>query len=307
MTDSEQRRDIPVTAFVMTYNEARNLEECLRSVASRVDQIIVVDSFSTDATLEIARKFGADTYQHEFINYAKQYLWGMETCTFRNDWVIRLDADERWTPEGLEELSSLIRSNSCDGVSVRMKIYFMDRWIRRGGMYPNKFLRAYRRSKGQMEDRWMDEHIAVDGVVVDTTIDVLERNYDRQENIAVWTNKHNGYSTREALENLIARHDLRTLETIADLSGRSTERKRWMKENVYFRAPLFLRPMLYFIYRYVFRLGFMDGIEGFIFHVLHAFWYRFLVDVKIYQIERNAGRTHRTITETIEEHWGIQV
>ena len=153
----------------------------------------------------------------------------------------------------------------------------------------------------------MDEHIAVDGVVVDTSIDVLERNYDRQENIAVWTNKHNGYSTREALENLIVRHDLRSLETIADLGGKSTERKRWMKENVYFRAPLFLRPALYFVYRYIFQRGFLDGMEGFIFHVLHAYWYRFLVDVKIYQIERNARVSKQSIAETVLDHWGIKV
>ena len=299
------KKKIPITAYVMTLNEENNLEACLKSVVERVDQIIVVDSFSSDSTLAIARKYSDQVIEHEFVNHAKQYLWGMDNCEFRNDWILRLDADERWTEGGLDELERIISEDHYDGITVRMKIFFMGRFLNHGGMYPNKFLRVYRKSKGQMEDRWMDEHIQVDGPIIDTKIDVTESNYDRQENLVRWIEKHNGYSTREALENLMARHDMRQLDSIADLSGGSTERKRWMKENVYFRSPLLIRPFLYFTYRYVVKGGFVDGKEGFIFHVLHAFWYRFLVDAKIIQIERNSAANSSTIRETIKKHWGI--
>lgn len=298
---------LALTAVVMTFNEEKNLEACLRSIVEHVDQIIVVDSFSTDRTIEIARRYTSDIYQHEFLNYAKQYLWGMENCTIRNEWVLRLDADERWTPQGFDTLRPLLERDRCDGVNVRMKIYFMGRWLRHGGMYPNLFLRVYKRSKGKMEDRWMDEHIAVKGTVVDADIDVLERNYDRQENIVPWIAKHNAYSTREALENLINRHDLRPVESIANFRGNSTERKRWAKERIYGRVPLLLRPCAYFSYRYFFQRGFMEGREGLVFHTLHAFWYRFLVDVKIMQIEQNAKKSGSTIIEAIREHWGIEL
>lgn len=311
MTDTKNSSgsspDIPVTAIVMTYNERRNLRACLESLAHRVQQIIVLDSFSNDETLDIAREFTQFVYQHEFVNQAKQYIWGMENCEIHHEWVVRVDADERWTKSGLDELACHVADETCNGLTVRMKIFFMGRWLRRGGMYPNLFLRAYRRSKGKMEDRWMDEHISVDGKVVQSTIDVIESNYDRQSNISLWTDKHNAYSTREAMENLIARNQLKEVETIASLSGRKTERKRWMKENAYSRAPLFLRPFIYFVYRYFFQLGFLEGREGFVFHVLHAFWYRFLVDVKVYQMERNAKLAGVGIREAIRDHWGIEL
>jgi len=307
MSDTSSPNTLTLTAVVMTFNEEKNLEACLRSIVGKVDQIIVIDSFSTDRTIEIAKRYTSDIYQHEFLNYAKQYLWGMENCEIRNEWVLRIDADERWTSQGFNTLRPLIEKDLCDGVNVRMKIYFMGRWLRHGGMYPNLFLRVYKRSKGKMEDRWMDEHIAADGAVVDADIDVLECNYDRQENIVPWIAKHNAYSTREALENLISRNDLRPVDSIANLWGNSTERKRWAKERIYSNVPLFVRPCAYFAYRYFLQRGFMEGREGLVFHTLHAFWYRFVVDVKVLQIEQNAKKSGHSIIEVIREHWGIEL
>jgi hypothetical protein len=188
-----------------------------------------------------------------------------------------------------------------------MKIFFMGRFIKHGAFYPNYFLRVYKKSKGAMEDRWMDEHIKVDGIVVHSSIDVIESNYDRQENISLWTNKHNGYSTREAVEFLIAKHNLHDIDTVANFWGNKTERKRWLKENLYFKVPLFLRPLMYFVYRYIFKLGFLDGKEGFIFHTLHAFWYRFLVDTKVYQIEKLAKENNQTIQEVVLDHYNMDI
>lgn len=301
------QQKLPITAIVMTLNEERNLQACLQSIGNHVEQIVVLDSYSTDKTLEIAERFTDRIFQNKFVNYAKQYLWAIENIPIESEWILRIDADERWTEEGFAQLREIIEQDRADGVYVRMKIYFMDRWIRHGGFYPNDFLRVYKRTKGKLEDRWMDEHIQVDGRTLSSGIDVIESNYDRQRNLGLWTDKHNGYSTREAIEFLVQKHGLRGMESIANVTGNRTERKRWLKENLYFRMPLFLRPFLYFVYRYIFQLGFLDGKEGFIFHTLHAYWYRFLVDAKVYQIEKNAALEGSSIREAISGHYGIEV
>ena len=301
------KNKLPITAIIMTYNEERNLRACLESVKDHIDDIIIVDSFSNDKTEEIAKEYTDKIYQNKWINYSKQYLWGIANTDIKNEWVLRLDADERWTKEGFDELRKIIEEDSADGVYVKMKIFFMGRFIKHGAFYPNYFLRVYKRSKGAMEDRWMDEHIKVDGVVVHSNIDVIESNYDRQENISLWTDKHNGYSTREAVEFLIAKHKIHEIDTVANLFGNKTERKRWMKENIYFKTPLFIRPFMYFFYRYIFKFGFLDGKEGFIFHTLHAFWYRFLVDTKVYQIEQLAKKNNQTIQEVVLDHYGMDI
>jgi glycosyltransferase involved in cell wall biosynthesis len=298
---------LPVTAIVMTLNEKHNLEECLNSVTDFVDEIIIVDSFSTDETISIAESYNIKWYQNKFVNQAKQFNWALGNIKIKNEWILRLDADERWTKEGFEELRYTIEYDKADGVYVKMKIFFMGRWIKHGGLYPNYFLRVYKKSRGRMEDRWMDEHIKVDGRTLISNIDVIESNYDRQKNIALWSDKHNKYSTREAIEFLIQKHKLKKVDTVAKFWGNKTERKRWFKEKFYFRLPLFIRPFLYYIHRYFFKLGFLDGKEGFIYHYLHAFWYRFLVDVKVYQLEKLAKKENKTIPAVIWEHYDLEI
>jgi len=298
---------LPITAIVLTFNEKLNLRECINLALNYVDEIIVVDSFSTDETILIAESYSIKYYQNKFINQAKQFIWALENIEIKNEWILRLDADERWSKEGFTELREIIEKDKADGVYVKMKIFFMSRWIKHGGFYPNYFLRVYKKSKGKMEDRWMDEHIKVTGRTIQSNIDVIESNYDRQKNIALWTDKHNSYSTREAIEFLIQKHKLKSVDSVAKFWGNRTERKRWFKEKFYFRLPLFIRPFLYYIHRYIFKFGFLDGKEGFIFHYLHAFWYRFLVDVKVYQIKKLAKEEKKTIPEVIKEHYNIDV
>jgi glycosyltransferase involved in cell wall biosynthesis len=298
---------LKVTALILTYNEEINLTECLDSINDIVDEIIIVDSYSSDNTIEIAKKYTDKIYQNKFVNQAKQFIWALDNIEIKNEWILRLDADERWSKEGFEELRDIIANDKADGVYVKMKIFFMGRWIKHGGFYPNYFLRVYKKSRGKMEDRWMDEHIKLEGRTIVSNIDVIESNYDRQKNIALWTDKHNKYSTREAIEFLIQKHKLKQLDTVAKFWGSRTERKRWLKEKLYFRIPLFLRPFLYYIHRYIFKLGFLDGKEGLIFHYLHAFWYRFLVDVKVYQIEKLAKKENKEIQQVIKEHYGLKI
>jgi len=298
---------IDLTAIVLTFNEEKNLDACLSSISNYTDDIIIVDSFSSDKTLEIARSYTNKICVHRFINQAKQFIWALENTDIKNEWILRIDADERWTPEGFAELKRIIDNDEADGVYVKMKIFFIGRWMKHGGFYPNYFLRVYKKSKGKMEDRWMDEHIKVEGRTIISNIDVIESNYDRQKNISLWTDKHNKYSTREAVELLINKYNLKNIGSIADFWGNKTERKRWLKEKFYFKLPLIVRPFLYYLHRYFIKFGFLDGKEGFIFHFLHAFWYRFLVDAKIYQIETLAKKENKTIPEIIKEHYNIDI
>jgi glycosyltransferase involved in cell wall biosynthesis len=300
-------KTLPVSAIVLTLNEEKNLQSCLASIKDYLEEIIIIDSFSTDNTLDIAKKYSHKIYQRKWINYSKQFIWALENAVIKNEWVLRIDADERWTPEGFQELKKIIENDETDGVYVKMKIFFMGKWIRHGGFYPNYFLRVFKKSKGKMEERWMDEHIFVSGKTIISNIDVFEMNYDRQENISLWTDKHNKYSTREVIEYLIFKHKLKEISSIADLFVGKTERKRWMKEKFYSRMPFFIRPFFYYLYRYIFKLGFLDGRAGLIFHFLQGFWYRFLVDAKIYQIESLAKKNKMSIPEIIKEHYGIDI
>ncbi|HSP87305.1 MAG TPA: glycosyltransferase family 2 protein, partial [Ignavibacteriaceae bacterium] len=228
---------LKISAVILTFNEERNLEACLQSIKDYADDIIIIDSYSKDRTLDIAKKYSHKIYQNQWINYSKQFIWALTNCNIKNEWILKIDADERWTPKGFAELKKIIENDETDGVYVKMKIYFMGRWIKHGGFYPNYFLRVFKKSKGKMEDRWMDEHISVNGKTIISGIDVLEQNYDRQENISLWTEKHNKYSTREAIEFLIYKHKLKEVSSIANPFGGKTEKKRWVKENFYSRLP----------------------------------------------------------------------
>lgn len=298
---------LPITAIVLTLNEERNLPACLESAGPHIQEIFIVDCGSRDKTREIAELRGCRFFEHEWKNYGAQFQWALENLPIATDWVLRLDADERWSPEGFARLEPLLRHSDLSGIEVRMRIMFMGRWMRHGGLYPNNFLRVFRRKGASIEQRWMDEHIRVDGRTITTDIDVIESNYDRQQNLGLWTSKHNAYSTREAADAIIASHALRKLDTVANLGGGKTQRKRWIKEKVYARIPRFVRPFLYFFYRYFIRFGFLDGKEGLIFNVLQGFWYRFLVDAKIDQLEREAKRLGRPIQEVMRDTYGIEL
>jgi glycosyltransferase involved in cell wall biosynthesis len=304
--DEGQRGErLPITAIVLTLNEERNLPACLDSVVGHLNQVFILDCGSTDATRKIAEERGCRFFSHPWRNYGDQFQWALENLPISTDWVMRLDADERWLPESFPVLADSISTPDVAGVEVRMRIMFLGRWLKHGGLYPNRFLRVFRKQGASIEQRWMDEHIRVAGKVLPASIDVIEENYDRQRNLGLWTTKHNSYSTREAVDTIILTHGLRPMDSVASLSSGPTARKRWLKERVYARMPLFVRPFGYFLYRYFLRLGFLDGIPGFLFSVLQAFWYRFLVDAKVYQLESEARRLGRPIAEVIRDTYGI--
>lgn len=298
---------LPITAIVLTLNESRNLRACLNSVYSFLDQIIVVDSFSNDNTLEIAGEFTSEVYKHKFVNHSKQFEYALSLDIIRNEWILRLDADERWSEMGFSELRNIIKNAEVNGIYVIMSIYFMHNRLRFGGMSNNLFLRVFKRSKGYIEKRWMDEHIIVDGLSWKSSIVVTESNYDRQENIGLWISKHNAYSTREAVDYLLQKYQYAGERGIANLFGNKLERKRWFKEKFYYNIPLFLRPFLYFLYRYLIKFGILDGFSGLIYNFLHGFWYRLVVDLKIFEIEQKLKLKNMNLTSLLNDEYGFEL
>jgi glycosyltransferase involved in cell wall biosynthesis len=269
-----------LAVVVLTYNEETNLPCCLDSLQGLDCSVVVVDSGSTDSTLQIAERYKAALFSHPFENYALQRNWAQENLPIDADWVLHLDADERLTPELASEINRTLTAadDSIDGYLLRKRTIFMGRWIRHGGHYPSYHLRLFRPNKGRCEDRLYDQHFVVAGKVKPLDSDYLDI---VATNLSTWTLRHKRWAELEANEMLA--QDERRSQVHPDLLGNPIERRRWFR-NIYSRGPLFGRAFAYWSYRYLFRLGFLDGKEGLIFHFLQGFWFRFLVDAMIFEL-----------------------
>ena len=292
-----------IAAIILTYNEEKHISRCINSLKNICEEIFVIDSFSKDRTVEIAKEAGAQVYQNPWKNYATQFNWGLKNCPITTEWIWRIDADEflegNLGPDMKKALAEC--NNEVNGVYVRKRIDFMGKPLLHGGWYPSYHLKVWRRGHGECENRWMDEHIRI---FSGTTITVEEGNQvDANLNdLTWWTEKHNGYATREMADMLMMEYGLddRGKEVQAKFWGTEEQRKRWLKVK-YIKAPLFLRPFINFNIRYILKGGFLDGKEGFIWHFLQGFWYRFLVDAKIYEIKKRFGWNDKRIKAFIKE------
>lgn len=268
-----------ITAIILTKNEEVNIEECIKSIITTVKRIVVIDSFSTDKTVEIAKRMGAEVYQHPFENYAKQYMYGVEVAKAETVWTLRIDADERLTPDSANELTQLCDSNmktDVTGIVLRFKKNFLGKDLYHGGVYPWKKMNCYKTKFGEIEDRNMDEHIILSsGKVIEMKNDCLHFDF---KNLEYFVNKHNWYSSRETVD---------YFENLENAKAKSeVDAKSWFKMNVYYKLQIGFRSHLYYLYRYYIKLGFLDGKEGKIYAFLQAYWYRYLVDAKIYECKK---------------------
>jgi glycosyltransferase involved in cell wall biosynthesis len=272
-------RNPNLSIIVLTKDEERNLPDCLASLHALPSETWVVDSGSTDRTLEIARAAGCHVVQHPFENYAAQRNWAFDNLPIETPWTLCLDADERLMPELAEEMAKLIKGMNVaeTGFMMRKRTLFMGRWLRWGGQYPSWHLRLFRTGKGRCEDRLYDQHFVVDGPIGRLKHDYIDILTD---SLTKWTDRHNRWASLEASE--LASTEDRS-QVAPRLAGTPIERKRFLRTNVYRRFPLFVRPFLLFLFDYIIRLGFLDGVPGLIFHVLQRFWFRFLVDAKLYE------------------------
>lgn len=297
-----------ISVIILTFNEEKHIERCIKSLQPFTIDIFIIDSFSTDTTVDIAESLGAKVYQNKWLgNHAIQFQWGLDNCPIETEWVMKMDADEYVLPglalEIKEKLGSL--SDDISGVYIKRRVYFMDKWIKHGSYYPIWLLRIWRFKHGRIEERWMDEHIKLsEGKTIQFENDLVD---DNKNNLTWWTEKHNNYSTREAVDILNILHGFIRYDEVEPIFfGSQEQRKRWLKIR-YAALPLFVRPFLYFNWRYFFKLGFLDGKPGLIWHFLQGFWYRFLVDAKIYQIKKMAKDKNKTLEEIIKQDFGIDL
>lgn len=271
-----------ITAIIMTKNESKNIGECLKSIKNLVKRAVVIDCGSIDNTVELARMHGADVYFHEFEYYAKQFNWGLENTNITTKWVIRLDADERF-PEALcKEIEENIERHNKDdvnGFTIEAKYYFMGKCLKYGENKKRKLM-IFKYGLGKIEDRKRDAHTIISS---GTCIALKEKflHYDFK-NLDNFVSRYNWYATRE-MQDYIAYKNGKEEIKINDRKIQNTRKKKF---GVYYKAPMFLRAGMLFIFNYILRGGFLDGKEGFIYHVLSSFWYRYLVDAKIYEYEK---------------------
>ena len=296
-----------VTAVILTFNEEQHLARCIASVQAVATDVVVVDCSSTDATLDIARAHGARVLQHAWVNHATQFNWALTQLGADTEWVLRIDADEVLTPALIEEIRTRLPGigPEIDGVYWGRRMTFQGRLIRHGGVFPVRVLRLFRHGRGQCENRWMDEHIKVAGPTADFAGEMID---DNLNSLTWWTDKHNRYASREAVDLLNLEYRFMPHDTVASLrGGKQAGVKRWLKERVYARLPGGFRAFAYFFYRYVLRLGFLDGQAGTAFHFLQGFWYRYLVDAKVVEVKRYMREHHVGVVEAIERVLGVQL
>lgn len=282
---------IPLSVVVLTRDEEMNLEACLSSIDQLVDEIFIVDSGSTDRTVEIARAHGATTVTHEFAGHSAQWRWALENLPLRNAWVMGLDADQRLTAELAAELRRVFTEGYSEhdvvGFYVARRNVFRGKWIRWGGYYPKYLLKLFRRdSVVHDEHDLLDHHFRVAGKTAKLQNDIIEENR-KEEKIDFWIQKHLQYAELLAREEMRRSAGARNKLVDPRMRGTPDERAEWLKKT-WNKLPRFLRPAGYFTWRYFVRLGFLDGKEGFTFHFMHAFWYRLVADLKIDELRRNA-------------------
>ena len=273
-----------LSIFILTYNEAIHLERCLDNARKLTSNIYVIDSFSTDETLQILKDNNIPFDQNKFINHADQVNFAIQHNPYQSKWVFRMDSDELLTEQLIEEIKIVtqISTNPINGYYIKRKVLFLGKMIQYGMTNPIWLLRLWKLSDGVCNDKWMDEKIILKNSNTNRLTHLL---VDHNLNdLTWWITKHNHYATREAIEALRQKYDLENLKDLKIFTSKTDDRILHLK-RFYNSFPLFIRPFLLFIYSYFLKFGILDGKQGLIWNLLQVFWYRFLVDVKVYQFE----------------------
>jgi glycosyltransferase involved in cell wall biosynthesis len=295
---SSTSNSVPLSVVFLTFNEELNLEGCLEAVAGWGRQIFIVDSGSTDGTLEIARRHGVQCFYHPFERHTMQWNWALRNLPFSCEWALCLDADQRLTPELKQEIAALLTNapgppEEMDGYYLTRRQVFRGQWIKHGGYYPKRLLKLVRHRRASCdENELLDSRFYVKGRTAILQHDLIEEN--RKENdLSFWIAKHIRYAELQAQEEMLRRTGLAPWNLKPALFGSPDQRSLWLRQLWYRHMPLYIRPWLYYFYRYFLRLGFLDGKQGLIFHFFQALWFRMLVDARIDELrsELNSGKT----------------
>ena len=273
-----------LAVIILTYNEEENITQALDSVVGWASEVFILDSFSKDKTLDIAKKYDCHIVQNKFEDFAKQRNFALDNLPISCEWVLFLDADE-WLLDAIKrEISDCIAGHPPEnGFYLNRRFIWMGSWIKRG-YYPIWTLRLFRYAHGRCEDRAVNEHLIVDGAIGYLKNDYM---HEDKKNVSDWIGKHIDRARREALELFNTRTAEEYQEVEAELFGTQEKRKRWLRYNVWNKLPPLIRPIFYFIYRYIFAGGFLDGRNAFTYHFLQALWFPMLIDIMYIEMKRN--------------------
>jgi len=297
-----------LSVIILTKNEEMHLYRCIENVRQIAKEIFIIDSYSTDRTLEIAKTYpNVTVLQNKWVNYATQFNWALDNAPITTEWVLRLDADEYLTDELIEEVSIKLPAipDTVTGIAFKRRHIFLGKWMRRG-IYPVILLRLFRYGKASCEQRLMDEHIQLyEGEEIMFDNDFCDHNLN---NLSWYCQKHIGYAIREAVDLLDIEFDLTGAASV-DNTRIITEqaKKKRIRKHKYSRKPLFWRSFAYFVYRYIFKGAWRDGKEGFLFSFLQGWWYRTLVDAKIFEIKKKCGNDPEKIKELLRTEYNISI
>lgn len=270
-----------ITIVFLTFNSSRTIATTVSAARRLSDDIHCVDSFSSDGTLDIVRALGCRVLQHEFTDYGSQRNWAIDNIPTPGGWQLHLDSDEELTPALIDEIQAIdLETAAFDGFMLRRQTAFMGKVLRWGGVATTWHYRLFRTGFGRCESRRYDQHFVPSGRTGFLKGRMIDHNI---ETITEWTARHNRWASMEA-EEIVAERRSVADQLQPDAFGLPSQRKRYMKMK-YYALPLFWRAGFYFLYRFLFHLAFLDGIRGVIYCVLQSFWFRFLVDVKIHEIE----------------------
>lgn len=268
---------------VLTFNSAKIIRETIAQALKLSPNVFVVDSGSTDGTPETARSMGCEVVHRKFINYSEQRNWAIKRMEPLYTWQLHLDADEVLDGQAVAGIQQVLAASVANvAYLIKRRDYFMGKMLRFSGVNP-WHLRLFRSGVAQCENRLYDQHF----VSLHPAAKLPGLMHDKNAaSLSDWTLSHNRWSDSEALESskLANKNDTDILQ--ARLLGDARERTRFIK-GLYYKLPVGLRAFSYFLYRYLFRLGFLDGVPGFYFAFFQAFWFRMLVDAKIYEKSRH--------------------
>lgn len=292
-----------ISAIVLTFQEELHIARCIKSLQRVCSEIFIVDSFSTDKTCETAKSLGAHVVQHEYINQAQQFQWALDTLPCKGDWVMRLDGDEYLSDELVTEIQAKLSDFPEDvtGCNLPLDVVFLGRKLRYGRRRPPAILRLWRNGAVYMEQRWMDERCVLKyGKAVTLTNRFVDHNLN---GLTWWTQKHNNYASRELAVEIGSRYGLFEDNGSNHLQQRNNQKKR------YYKLPPFLRAFAYFFVRYILLGGFLDGKPGLIWATLQAYWYRFLIDAKMYELETVLGKNpeKEQLREYFKKNSGLKI
>tara|TARA_B100000963_G_scaffold318856_1_gene300237 strand:+ start:279 stop:1115 length:837 start_codon:yes stop_codon:yes gene_type:complete len=260
--------------IILTYNEELNIKKCLKSIKDFADEIIIIDSGSNDKTKNICEEFTVKFVHNKFINQAQQFNWALKNLEIKSEWIMRLDADEEVSESLAHEIKKNIKNeNKINGFYINRRLIWCGKWIKYGGIYPLWIARIFRKGKAVYEER-TEEHLIIDGKTDKIKGDLVENNLKNK--IEFFTLKHIETAKGEVREIFDKKFDK---NISSDKFINKNKLNRFFKINLFNKMPLFIRSLIYFIYRYIFRFGFLDGKAGFTFHFFQAFWYRMFIDM----------------------------